>query len=112
MPSIIQIAKQESTMLRAQYKCQEDDREYLVRQLVFLRKENQRLQEKLLQTTTAAAAAAAATDRLESEGNGACDLKGGVELRDENLGCSNPGSSQAHGRQIPACAQAVGGHCR
>jgi hypothetical protein len=46
-------------MLRAQYKCQEDDREYLVRQLVFLRKENQRLQNKLLEGASSAAAAAA-----------------------------------------------------
>jgi len=94
-------------MLRAQYKCQEDDREYLVRQLVFLRKENQRLQEKLLQTTTAAAAAAAA-ERLGSDGNGACGLGGGG-LRDANLAIAS--EDPAGSRQIPACAQTAGGHC-
>ena len=61
---VVKLAKQESLMLRAQYKAQEDDREYLVRQLVLLRKENQRQKEEMENLRSQVGRALALYDRL------------------------------------------------
>eukprot|EP00983_Pelagomonas_calceolata_P064844 1148314-Pelagomonas_calceolata.AAC.8 len=51
------LSEEENGRLRAQFKCQEDDREYLIRQVVNLKKDNKRLTAELASMASAAQAA-------------------------------------------------------
>ncbi|KAL6759376.1 hypothetical protein V8C86DRAFT_2574481 [Haematococcus lacustris] len=79
LDKMYRLSEEECGRLRAQFKCQEDDREYLIRQIVGLKKEKQRLTIELASMASEAAAAAQERDQLleqQAAGGQAGDVGG------------------------------------